>query len=220
MSWVAKKFRHLGQWIIILPIIFGLLGCEGDSGNIWDGWDFGDNDPNIYVAMGDSITAGYGLDSYTEAYPALLSGMLGKTVYNSGISGSRSSYGAGAVSSVLNSYKPGYLLILYGVNDLIHDYSIDSIVTNLSTMIQTAKNSQTIPVIATLTPVFDSHSFIEDGVVELNARIRQLAAEENIYVADLEQAFNWNQAYIDSDGLHPNSQGHDLIAVTFYYILE
>ena len=216
MSKRTKALIRWCQWILILPIVAGLLGCEGES----DDHDFGDNDPNIYIAMGDSITSGYGLDSPSEAYPTLLSGMLGKPVYNDGVDGTFSSYGASQVTSVLNTYKPGYLLILSGVNDLIHSYSVDSIVDNLRFIIQTAKNNKTIPVIATLTPVFDSHSFIEGNIIELNTRIRKLAAEENIHVADLENTFKWDPAYLNSDGLHPNSQGHELIAWTFYYILE
>lgn len=207
--------------IIVISAALGLAGCEGNSeGHIWDGFDFGSNDPYVYVAMGDSITAGYGLNSAGDAYPYKLSSMLGKTVVNDGVSGSLSSYGADNVYSVLGSYQPGYVLILYGVNDLLHGYSIDSVLDNLRTMIAAAKANQTIPVVATLTPVFDSHEFIEGDVVELNTVIRQLGIEENVYVADLEYAFNWDPAYIDSDGLHPNSDGHDLIALTFYDILK
>ena len=204
-------------WIIILPIVAALPGCEGGSdSHIGDGFDFGSNNSNIYVAIGDSITAGYGLSSSSEAYPAKLSGMLGKTVFNKGVIGSYSSYGADTVNSVLNSYKPGYLLILYGVNDLIMGYSTDSVLNNLSAMIGAAKNNQTIPVIATLTPVFGEHAYFEGSVVALNHGIRQLASEQDIHVADLENSFGWNPSYISADGLHPNSQGQDLIAVVFY----
>lgn len=207
--------------MIMLCLALGAAGCEGDSEqHIWDGVDFGNNDPNLYVAMGNSITAGYGLDSAAEAYPFKLSMLLGKTVVNYGVSGSLSSYGADNVYSVLGSYQPGYLLILYGVNDLIHGYSTESVISNLRAMIAAAKASQTIPVIATLTPVFDSHGFIDGAIIELNAGIRQLGIEENIYVVDLEYAFNWNSVYMGSDGLHPNSEGHDLIAVTFYDVLQ
>ena len=146
--------------------------------------------------------------------------MLGKTVVNKGVSGSYSSYGADTVNSVFSSHHPGYLLILYGVNDLIMDHSIDSVVNNLRAMIVAAKNNHTIPVIATLTPVFASHAFVKNKVITLNERIRLLANELEIHVADLENAFAWNTIYIGADGLHPNSAGHNLIATVFYEILQ
>ena len=207
--------------ISLFSVALGLAGCEEDSeDHIWDDHDFGSNDPNMYVAMGDSITAGYGLNSAAEAYPYQLSLLMGKTVVNRGVSGSRSSYGVSTVDSVLSSYQPGYLLILYGANDLIMGYSVESVLSNLEYIIAVAKNNQTIPVIATLTPVFDSHSFILGEIIELNAGIRQLGIDQNVHIADLESALNWNSAYINSDGLHPNAEGHQLIAVTFYDILD
>lgn len=207
---------------MLLSVVLALAGCEGGGGSshIWDDHDFGRNNPDLYVAVGDSITSGYGLESMSEAYPGKLAGMLGKTVVNHGVQGSTSFYGAEHVYSVLRVYKPGYLLILYGVNDLVQGYDIDSVIANLRTMIMAAKASQIIPVVATLTPVFDWYGDIESEVATLNAAIRLMGAEENVCVADLDRAFNWNPDYMCEDGLHPNSAGHELIAMTFYEILE
>ena len=221
MSFITKILVRRLQWIAVFAVAALLIGCEGDSGShIWDGFDFWVNDPDIYVAMGDSITAGYGLSSYSDAYPVKLSAMLGKTVVNKGVIGNYSSYGADTVKSVLSSYRPGCLLILYGANDLIMEYSIDSVINNLHAMIVAAKNNHTIPVIATLTPVFASHLFIKNNLIALNERIRQLADEQEVHVADLENAFDWSTIYISADGLHPNSAGQNLIAVVFYEVLE
>ncbi len=204
-----------------LAAAVGMAGCEGSSeSHIWDGHDFGSNDANLYIAVGDSITSGYGLESVAEAYPSKLSGMLGKSVVNHGVQGSESWYGAENVYSVLGTYKPGYLLILYGVNDLILAHDRDSILTNLRTMVSAAKANQTIPVLATLTPVFEWYTVIEGEVAALNASIRLMGAEENVHIVDLERAFNWNSDYMDADGLHPNSQGHDLMASSFYDVLK
>ena len=202
-------------------IAFFLQGCEsGGGGRFDDGHDYGSNDPNLYVAMGDSITAGYGLTSYSQSFVPRLSSMLGKTIINKGHGGDESSRGAGTVNSVLKNYKPGVLLIFYGVNDLICGRSVESAIANLQTMILAAKVNKTIPVIATLTPAFGSHSFIYYGVAELSDRIRALADAEGICVADLNDTFGDNSAYILPDGLHPNSLGHELIALTFNDILQ
>lgn len=181
--------------------------------------DFGDNNPDVYVSLGDSITRGYGLNNYSESYPAKLQELLGKTVINEGISGSKSYQGASRVGRVLQRHKPGYLLTLYGVND-IGERSNDSIINSLRQIIHSAKNNKTIPVIATLTPVFGSRGWKEPHLRDLNIKIRSLAKEEGILLADLEEAFAWDSTYLLNDGLHPNSKGHELMAQTFYKTLQ
>lgn len=180
--------------------------------------DFGDNSPDVYVCFGDSITKGVFLSNSAEAYPARLQALLGKTVINEGINGSRSYQGANRVAQVLNRHKPGYLLTLYGVND-IGERSNEAILKSLRHIIQSARNNKTIPVIATLTPVFGGRAWKEPSVRDLNERIRAMAGEENIPLADLEKAFDWDHSMFP-DGLHPNARGHELIAQTFYEVLK
>lgn len=198
------------EWMLILFLAAVMAGCDDDNGH----HDFGDNNPDLYVAMGDSITSGLGYSS-EEPYPARLSSALGKTVINNGHGGDTSSDGAGDVNSVLSTHNPGYLLILYGANDIICGYGTDHIIANLREIIQAAKANQTIPVIATLTPAFGSHAYMAGAINDLNSQIRQMAAEEGVSVADLNSAFGENSAYMLSDGLHPNDEGAELIASTF-----
>ncbi len=189
-------------------------GCEpggGGGGSLGDGHDFGSNDPNLYAAIGDSITAG---DSF-GSYPAILSGLIGKPVANEGVPGSTAGDGAARVGGILNSLKPGYLLILYGANDVIHGHDDAATIANLQRIIQSAKNNQTIPVIATLTPMDYSHVIFNGGVQSLNNAIRNLASQEGITLVDLESAFGSTPIYLQSDGLHPNDSGYALIAQEF-----
>jgi lysophospholipase L1-like esterase len=87
-------------------------------------------------------------------------------------------------------------------------------------MIRRAKANGTKPVIATLTPVFDQWAWRKTSEIILNQSIRQLASEEGINCADMETAFGWNPAYIfHPDGMHPNNEGHRIIANTFYSAL-
>ncbi|PTN36502.1 GDSL-type esterase/lipase family protein [Desulfonatronum sp. SC1] len=181
--------------------------------------DFGSNNPDVYVSMGDSITYGAGVPT-TQSYPSVLQGFLGKTVINEGVSGSRSSLGVARVNDILRRYTPGYLLILYGVNDIGERHN-DDILEDLRFMVHAAKVNQTIPAIATLTPVFGERGWKRGGVIDLNHKIRAMAAEESILLADLEEAFAWDASLISSEnGIHPTSQGYNLIAKTFYEVLE
>ena len=199
--------------------LFMTAGCEGGSSHLADGHDFGSNSPNVYVAFGDSITYGSGVDS-NDSYPTKLALMLKKTVINEGYPGAESFVGAEMVNDILAAYKPGFLLILFGINDLIMGYSEDEAIVSLQYICQAAIDNKTIPVLATLTPVSGEHHAFASGVDRLNVLIRRLAADMNVALVDLDAAFNWNVAYLQDDGLHPNVQGYQLMAVTFYDVVN
>lgn len=205
-----------GLYALVLLVLLA-AGCDGGGRHhLGDGHDFGHNNSNLYVAMGDSITEG---DRANPSYTIELSALLGKPVINEGLSGANSWDGRDLVGPVLEDLKPGYLLILFGVNDLIFNYSPTNIITNLRYMIVAATTNKTIPVIATLTPVFNSYSRLSNDVVQLNINIRQLAKDTGTPLVDLEQAFAWNRQYLQDDGLHPNSQGSELMALTFFDVV-
>jgi lysophospholipase L1-like esterase len=188
-------------------------GCDnGGGGGI--SRDFGDNDPDVYVCLGDSITHGYGQPA-GESYPAQLGGILGKTVYNLGTDGERSDSGADRVSGVLARYKPGYLFVLYGANDVIHFASDDSIVANLRSIVQQAKANKTVPVVGTLTPMTRGHAFFGDYVATLNPKIEEMALQEGVEVANLFGAFGSDEALLQDDGLHLTAEGARIVATTF-----
>jgi lysophospholipase L1-like esterase len=201
-----KKFI---RQLCLIVCALGLNGCENGGSS----HDFGANNPNVAVAIGDSITALEGGNSTT--YPALLAQMAGMTVINEGSGGATSGDGAAKVTGVLREYSPGYLLILYGANDVIGGYGIDNAIANLRAIIVTAKNNNTVPVIATITPMCFSHSIFNGSASALNDRIRQLASEEGCDLVDLEAAFGSDTSLFNGDGLHPNDKGLQVIADNF-----
>ena len=173
---------------------------------------------DIFVAMGDSITVGYGLSDYNDSYVAILSRIWGKTAVNVGVEGAKSSYGTSLINPILSEHNPRYLTIYYGTND-VGFYDNDQIVGNLQYIIFRAKENGTIPVVATIGPFFGQWAWKNPSAIELNKKIRQMAAEEGVACADLEAALNWESAYIQADGMHPNRTGHQIIANTFYRAL-
>jgi lysophospholipase L1-like esterase len=213
--------RNSGHFFIAILGMLLLSGCEDSGGGSGSSEkDFGDNNPAVCVAYGDSITYGTGLGG-SQSYPAQLAGMIGKTVINSGSPGRSSSQGASGVSTTLSRHKPGYLLILFGANDLIKGgRSTDGIVANLRAIVQAAKNNKTVPIIATLTPVYGTHDFISGGVDELNQKIRQMAKEEGARVAKLNDAFGTDPGLLQRDGLHPTVGGAGKMAEVFGGVIQ
>ena len=211
------KFR--GAPLAFSLILAGLLsacdgGGSGGGGSSYGDFDFGDNDRNVVVAIGDSITSGNVCDDEGTTYPDRIAGMTGLTVINAGISGERSSSTASRTSRELNRHNPGFLLILTGHNDAIFDRSVESVIGNLRSIVQQAKGNKTAPILATLVPINPPRSFATEQARNYNAAIRQLAKDEGIPLVDLEKEFG-NSLDLQCDGLHPNDRGSAIIAASF-----
>ena len=145
---------------------------------------------------------------------------MNAAVVNEGFPGAASSAILDALYNILDDTKPGYVLILAGVNDLIMGYGEDGAAINIRIMIQACIDNKTIPVIATLTPTFGGYEDLSSGIGRLNVMIRQICADLNVALVDLDVAFANNPLYIQSDGLHPNESGHSLMALTFYDVVN
>lgn len=231
----ARSVRHWLCLALVLPLL--ALGCNGggdsepdpkdgeadaksDSAQTADKADdkddaddsvsnnIGNNNPNLLVAIGDSVTAGTEITG--PSYPARLSGILGKTVQNRGVGGATSSAAPGQASSALGS-KPGYLLVMFGVNDVFREVPPDTVAANLGSAVSQARANKTIPVVATLTP--NLRSDFQQGIVNAyNSRIKGLGSAR---IADVAREFGSGAGLMLDDGFHPNDAGTAVIAVTF-----
>jgi lysophospholipase L1-like esterase len=211
-----KKWLH-GLCVLMLATGLALQpGCsDDDNDDDSSSSDFGDNNPSVIVAMGDCISGDINYPG-VEPYPAILAGMLpSKTIINESGGAAKSSDGASRVNGVLNKNTPAYLLILYGTNDILHSLGHDSIINNLRFIVQAAKNNKTVPIIGTLPPMTHSHSIYNGSIDALNTKIRQMASEENVRVADLAREFAGCDPEMFPDGRHPNADGQAIIAMAY-----
>ncbi len=192
-----------------------LSACDsGGGGGGYGDHDFGDNDRNKVVALGDSITSGFVCDEETRSYPQRIADITGLQVINAGVSAERASSAAGRAGRVLDRNKPGFLLILTGHNDAIFDRSADSVEGNIRSIIESARSRKTVPIVATLVPIGAPRRFATGPARDYSARIRALAKELRVPLVDLEREFG-NDSSLQCDGLHPSDAGSRIIASAF-----
>jgi acyl-CoA thioesterase-1 len=188
--------------------------------------------PPVYVAFGDSITAGFG-DSEGIGYPGRLEPLLAAalktpvTVTNAGFLGETTAEGVSRIDSVLH---PGdaAVLLMEGTNDINAKVSVDTIAQNLDLMASKAEALGIRAVHATIIPRLPTAAGDASNLITgtLAGAVRELAWQKSRTLADPFEVFFYltpDALTLDylggSDPLHPNAAGYDLIAHTFADVL-
>jgi len=191
----------------MLLLMGGLtLSLSCDSGGGGGGSD--KSSVTIAVCIGDSITRGLGV---SIPYPAILTGITGKTFINMGRDGATSSDGLSMVNSAL-SRNPSHVLIMYGVNDTNQSVSSDVIAGNVIAIADRVAAAGATPVIGEVTPEAGDFARFNGFIQGVNGLIRSAASERGYAVA---ATFNAVGENIQSDGIHPNQEGINAIASAF-----
>lgn len=153
------------------------------------------------VAIGDSIGTGFNI---ATPWPTRLNSTLNIPVDNNSVSGEQTGYGLSIINGLLDDKKPTHVVILLGTNDAIRG-SASAAISNLQSMVNTARGKNVIPVIVTLPPITRSSS--ENAkAAQISNGIKNL---QNAVVADARAALNSSHI---ADGVHPNNEGQQIIA--------
>ena len=167
-----------------------------------------DDTKPVILALGDSLTAGYGL-SQEDSFPAQLSRALAAagqpaTVINAGVSGDTS---AGGLSRVdwLMADKPDLVLVELGANDGLRALDPEDTRANLSAIIVAARRSNARVL---LTGMRALPNLGREYEREFNAIFPELAREHDVafypfFLDGVAARLDLNQA----DGIHPNAEG-------------
>jgi lysophospholipase L1-like esterase len=189
------------------------------------------NRPNVYMAYGDSITAGDGSSDeqgYVDDLQAQLRSFWGRAdMVNEGIPGTRSDSGAARLPGTLARDRPAYALILYGTNDWNEPacresfpcYTVDSLLS----MVQDTRSGGAFPVLGTIPPVNPAYADRQpternDWVRRMNELVRQMAAQQRVPVAEIYGDFMKESSLppLYDDYLHPNDRGYTIIQQAFF----
>jgi acyl-CoA thioesterase-1 len=174
-------------------VVFAIRGC-GRKVSIPSG---------TIVFLGDSITAGYGLEP-GMAYPALIE-IKGMTMLNLGVPGSETEDGLQRLKDYFAAGgKPRLVVIALGANDILHGVAPDVTEANLSAAILECK-SRGVPVM--LCGIRIPGKFGTDGLFE------KVADEAHApLLPDLMQGEETREDLLQEDHMHPTAAGQKLIA--------
>lgn len=176
------------------------------------------------VALGDSVTAGYGLPSPELAYPARLSKLMADGgfaggVVNAGVSGDTTSNGLQRVQWVLRE-PTDVLIIALGSNDALRGLPPEGVERNLEAIIQRARSISPglkLILVGALAPPNMGELYAS----EFRKLFTVVAEREAIsFVPFLLEGVAGVPALNQPDGIHPTAEGQQIIAAHLWKALE
>jgi len=188
------------MYSLVLAIVLGLMPIATMAKSI--------------VVLGDSISAGYGID-VSEGWVNLLQQKFKQApsdyvIHNESISGDTSAGGLARIDSILSRHQPMMVLIELGANDGLRGLSPQEMKRNLSDIIQRSENAgaKTMLLGMKIPPNYGKR-YIE----MFYAIYPQVAAELSVpLVPFILEDVALHPEMMQADGLHPNALGQPLIA--------
>ena len=174
------------------------------------------------IALGDSLTAGFGL-SEKESYPYLLQEKLKADgfdyeVVNAGVSGDTSLGGLERADWVLDQDKAEILILELGANDLLRGVPVAKMKSNLDQIIRKAKaRGLKVLLCGMLAPPTMGAEYQR----EFMTAFPDLASEHKVtYLPFMLENIALNKELNQADGIHPNAEGARIMTENIYRALK
>lgn len=217
----AHIYHKIGNAHLVFPHVEQLYTIGNSSGGA----------PETYVSLGDSLTAGVGVDSYTESYPYTLAEKLAVTskihLRNFAYPGAKTRDVIAGLPAALEA-KPDIVTLLIGTNDIHDKISAAQFETNyrliLDELTQKTKAdiyAVSIPFIGSRTLLLPPYNYYFDyRTAELNDVIQRVAAEYKIPYVDIatptRALFKADGPLYAADSFHPSAAGYQLWSDILY----
>ncbi|MGD0096858.1 MAG: arylesterase [Terracidiphilus sp.] len=169
----------------------------------------------LLVCYGDSITAGYGLES-GQSFPDALQRDLDRDGYrykvnNQGTSGAATKDAVAGLNAILPLH-PQIVIVEFGGNDGLRGLPLDHTRHNLDTVLTTLEDAHIKILLAgiTLTP-----NYGQEYIHNFDEIFRDLAAKHHVaFVPMIYKNLVNVSGTIQEDGIHPTAKGSEIIAQT------
>ncbi len=175
----------------------------------------------VIVALGDSLTAGFGV-APDEAYPALLEARLRREGYhyrvvNAGVSGDTTAGGLRRVDWVLRE-KPEIAIVALGANDGLRGQSVAATRANLAAILD---RLHTAGVRVLLTGMRVPLNYGAEFSRDFAAVFTDLGKHPGVTLMPfLLEGVAANARLNQPDGIHPTAEGYHVIADRMYPYLK
>ena len=218
-----KRLTALLVFLLVFPVMVACSNESPSAGSRPESQGSEGVRPGTIAAVGDSLTAGYGVDE-SEAYPALLEKRLRLDgfffkVINAGVSGETSSGTLSRIEWVIRSLKPDIIILEIGANDGLRGVDPRLLEKNLDEIVTTIKDNGIGILLAgmkmppNLGPVHTARF----------AKIYPKIAEKHTItlIPFFLEGVAGDARYNLSDRMHPNPEGYRRVLDTIYpYVLE
>jgi len=183
-----------------------------------------DNRP-VIVAFGDSLSAGYGLEtglSYPDFLQKILDDKkLAYRVVNMGLSGDTTTGGLARIDQCLE-LKPKLVLLELGGNDGLRGIPIANIRKNLDAMIRKLKEAGAAVVLVGITL---PRNYGDDYIKGFEKNYADLAREHKLTLVPFLLDGIWTPTggtpgMMQEDGIHPTAKGTPVMARTVFNRIE
>ncbi len=186
-----------------------------------------------YVALGDSLTSGVGVNNYNESYPYLLAQYFSGNdkqviLKDRAVPGAKTKdLLAGLVPAAIRD-NPDIITILIGVNDIHSQISRDDFRKNYDNILRQVTGGTkakiyviSIPFIGADNLIWPPYNYTFDlKTRRYNKIVKELAEKYKVRYIDLytqtEALFKANGPHYASDFFHPSAQGYKIWADLIY----
>ncbi len=190
------------------------------------------NQPVKIVCFGDSVTGVYYHTGGRRAYTTMVALALEKafpkaevTAINAGISGNTTADGLRRIEKDVLAHKPDLVTVMFGLNDMVR-VPIPDFKVNLSRIIKRCREAGAEVLLCTPNSVISTSNRRIGTLMEYCDAVRKVANQHETPLCDVHATFEalrsrapvaWRLML--SDEIHPNMDGHKLIAETICHAI-
>ena len=195
----------------LLLSVIGLIPCTVFAG-----------DSPVLLIMGDSLSAGYGMDR-EDSWVHLLEIRLQKynhpyRILNSSITGDTTQGGLARLPRLLDRYHPQIVIIELGANDGLRGVDAEVTRANMTSMI---KQSQAVGATVLLAGIKLPPNYGAAYLQRFESMYADLAAEfDTLLVPFIMDGVVFTPGMLQADGIHPNEKGQPVLLENVWQVLE
>lgn len=206
-----KRLKFISKYIIVITLLCMLLIISIVFNLIqYSKYDSSNNMKNI-VFFGDSITEQYKLDKFFhEPY-----------IINKGVGGDKTEDLLERIEKDVYQYNPSDVIILVGINDILHDINDDDILLNIETIVNDIKLNRPAanifvesiyPINEKLINENKEHKVYNKNIKSINKEIKQMCLQNgvtyiNVFDSLTDEEGNLKRLYT-KEGLHLTNLGY------------